>query len=209
MNELCILFLHFGNDAVTQKHLALIRENNPGVPVVPLTFDDGVADAVVVPVKLPKIERTEWRNCDQIIYKWFLSPVRVEAKRYLILESDCLCTMSAREFCAEAWDKPASGARVQRSPAFVPRSWSPKAEVKFCSLSPLCGVLLSHAALAAVSTRAENTLFDTTYCEVRIGTLLAIAGFEAVQSFEGAETFQNGISVTPDRPGIWHPVKTL
>ena len=208
MNELCILFLNHANDRITQKHLALIKEKHPSVPVVPLTFGRGVAGSIQVPAKLPLIDRTEWRNCDQLVYHWFRSPEKIDAQRYLILEWDCLCSAAAVDFFSEAWDKPATGARILCGPATIPAAWGNTTGVKFFAISPINGILLSKLALAAISELAQNPIYGHLISDARIGSLLALSGFEPVKSFSGIEGYNSPSLKTPIGAGFWHSVKS-
>jgi hypothetical protein len=216
MIPLCILFLHHNENALTRHHYALIKQFHPATPVVPLTFNLGLTEAITLSVSFPKEQdRPEWRNVDRLIYKWFMSDVKIEAERYLILEGDALCSMPAIEFYSEVWDKPASGAQI-RTLKTNPKLWVLR-EVKHpeiyngClqALTPICGIMLSHDALTAIVTLSQDPNYDCLFSEVRIGTLLAVTDYMPALICSLIDQYISWNKRTPIGPGIWHAVKQI
>ena len=73
MRDLCILFCHHRDCPTTRRHLAVLREANPAVPVVPLVCDDGGgADGVAGAGRVPRAfdRGMNWHNFDRILAAW-------------------------------------------------------------------------------------------------------------------------------------------
>ena len=73
---------------------------------------------------------------------------------------------------------------------------------------PLSGILLSYSALAAMSHLAQDALYDSLYCECRVGTLARATGYTSVEIRPDATDYISWQPRYPDRPGIWHSVKS-
>ena len=222
--ELCILFIHHTDDAVTQNHLALMEKLNPGTPVVPLAFTKGLTHAklmpnIVLPAKAANQEphgnfNSQWFHLDRLLYEWFLSPDRIEADRYLLLEWDTFCTVPAKEFYKPCWDKPAAGAQIhQFSNAgwtwFQSFDWRKRYGKHLNGISPTCGVMFSHKALNDVATLAKDPAHHDLFCETRLGTMLSMTGHQPSVIFPGVSKYIACVWRKPRGDGIWHSVKTF
>jgi predicted O-methyltransferase YrrM len=216
MIPLCILYLHHADDDLTRYHHGLIRYTNPTTPIVPLTFNKGLGNAIRMPASLIHGEpRAEWHNVDQLVYRWFGSDSRIDAERYLILESDTHCNIPVRDFYATVWDMPASGALVQtldentRLGIFAGVPDPPSYNGAILALTPVCGTMLSYDALSAISPLAQDSLYASLFSEVRLGTMLGAAGFSPVPIFPSVNKYISWARRVPIAPGIWHAVKKM
>ncbi len=115
MHPLTVLFTYYRDDAVTGIHWELLRHHNPGVPVVPLVdgatpFLPGTIDVGPMPWRWGR-DRNPWRNVDTFAYRFRLgvSDPRLEAQRYVMVESDTLVTMPLADYFRGAWDADVAG----------------------------------------------------------------------------------------------------
>ena len=216
MLECCILFAHHNNDDTTRHHLQLLRERNP-YPVIAIcnNAEQHTERALdVSPLSKEGPQESGWHGHDTMLYQWFLHG-GVRAQRYIYFEWDTLATMPVREFYDEVWDQDAAASTVkhiENDPNwywFWQRDRLPEdLRVKAGGIVPFNGIILSHRALAAITTR---TIPADVFCELRIGTLLRNTGFEPCswpaekQSMNSYD--RNLIQFDPDRPGIYHPIK--
>lgn len=217
MKELCILYHYHSIDDLTLQHLNLIKENNPDDIVIPVTndVDEYLPDTVDVnKFPSPWDTSSKWRSIDTTFYLWFLNR-EVSAKRYLILEYDCRCTMPLRDAYAEVWDADVS-CRTFYTPENKPNwGWFKKEEVNkldpedrpyIAGVVPYVATLFSHDG----ATRTiENLTYNDVFCELRMGTAIRKAGLQ-VQTFP--ESLKKTIYATTtkldlSKPGIYHPVK--
>jgi hypothetical protein len=210
--QLCILFLHHSDDDLTHFHAELIQRLNPGVPFVPLTFDRGLPNALRF--KMPEVT-DQWHDNDLLIYAWFLSPHRLDAERYLVVEYDTYCTVPFREFYAGVWDQPVACARVvtlQNDPKWwwfrAIQDRTPFGE-NLMGMSPICGILLSWVALKTIAPDGLSPTYRLLLSECRIGTLVRAAQFTPALICPDAASFITFQPVIPKGGGIWHPVKTI
>jgi hypothetical protein len=210
--QLCILFLHHADDELTRFHADLIQRLNPGVPFVPLTFDRGLPQALRF--EMPAVT-DQWHDNDLLVYAWFLSPHRLEAERYLVVEYDTFCTVPFHEFYAHVWNKPVACARVL-TPQKNPNWWwfrtikdrSPFGENLF-GMSPISGILLSRAALELIAENGLNQTYRPLLSECRIGTLVRSVHITPVLIRPDAASFITWKPLEPAGAGIWHPVKSI
>jgi hypothetical protein len=212
MTKLCVLFLHHMDNDLTRYHAELISQYNPMATLVPLTFRGGI-DGAICPVQEP-FRLNAWKNADLLIYNWYWSKHYIAAERYIIIEYDTLCAMSFEEFYADVWNESVAAAitfTYQQKPAWrwfcEIRDQSPY-RGKLAGLSPLSGLLFSHAALAAISELAKDPLYASLYCECRIGTLARTAGYNPVRIRPDIAKYISWQRRHPTSPGIWHSVKT-
>lgn len=216
MLDCCILFSHYKNDETTLRHLELLRERNP-YPVVAVC--NGAAERVDEALDVDLLSKEgslepKWHSPDRMLYRWFRHG-GVRARRYVFLEWDTLATMPVREFYDEVWDADAAGSsvmRVEHEPGWY-WFWQtcrlpPHLRAKAGGIVPFNGLLVSHRALAAVTSGA---IPPNVFCELRIGTLLRHAGFEPRALPPGKRQMNSHdrrfIDFGEDRLGIYHPIK--
>jgi hypothetical protein len=215
-HELCILFLHHRNDGLSRFHLEVIRENNPDVPVVPLTFRIGVTGATRV-AEWNWTVRDEWHANDVMVYSWYRRR-NLDAKRYVIFDYDTLVMESVERFYRNVWDADVACARPVLyeyqpdwhwfNPQFVDLL---PAELghHLAGMVPASGSFFSDRALGAIVRSARNKMFSELFCECRLGTLARAAGFQIEPIRDDAERFLSWTEVSPMGIGIWHPVKKI
>ena len=215
MLDCLILFLHHDDSAVTRRHLALLRGNNPW-PVVALC--NGSSSKVEGAIDVAKLSsrwagEDPWRGADSMIYRWFAHQP-LAARRYVVMEWDALATMPVSAYLEEVWDQDAAAANVHMPATRPDWPWFNELPAELrpfaAGVSPLNGVLISHRALAAV---VGGEIPENLYSECRLGTLLRKAGFMPTSLPRAkAETnsFHPGhVLVNPRAPGIYHPVKRV
>jgi hypothetical protein len=227
IHEACILFAYHKVDALTLHHLALLKQHNLHVPIVPLTDDvpdhlDGGVDVKSFPDPWPKTR--PWRRCDTMLYRWFLNR-NVQAERYLWLEYDVRCTVRIREAYAEVWDADVACRdlmlcgrfRNTRQGRYLDVEWNWFSEIGLmhetdrpfaAGLVPLACTLFSHRGLEAITSSVTNR---DIYCELRIGTAARKSGLNVV---EFPEALRSGIrwdphATVPTGDGIFHAVKKI
>lgn len=216
MNEAVVLFVHHRNDAVTRRHLQLLRTHND-FPVVPLFCDDrmgGTAldDAVRLPMSFQR--GRNWHNLDWICRDWFLSSHRIDAERYVWLEWDCLANEPLRNWYADLWYADFVASTSVRPPApwywfRSQRAFLPHALVPYASgITPMNGVLMSRRAMSAY---AQADVPEGLFCELRLPTILASCGITAsrLPSHKATQNrfLPRGASVPVIGRGLFHPVK--
>lgn len=215
-HELCILFAYHRVNALSRRHLELVRAHNPGVPVVPLTddvpehFEDGVD---VAEFDDPFAKSTPWRRCDSMVYRWFLNRT-VTAARYVYLEYDCLCTVSLAEAYAEVWDRDVAAAAIPM-PEHSQWMWfdeidrlAPEDRPWACGTAPLAGMFFSHRALERIAATVSR---DDVFCELRLATAARKAGYAPVHLPAALRRTLRSSPYprVPTAPGLYHPVKHL
>ena len=189
-NELTILFQHHKTDALTLRRYENLAKLNPGVPIVPLTLKSndtlpGTFDAAsIAGLETAKI----WHDSDLSLYYWFrhCRTPETTAARYVCVEYDMLFRVPVREFYREVWNADVATAQVFHAGAHFHWNWfaseipklSPELRPFAAGTVPLCGVLLSHAALAKI---ALNFIPPGLFCELRLGTLANYYGFDIVE----------------------------
>lgn len=217
MSTLAICFLYHGklSDPVTAKHIAAIDEAAPDATLVPLSF------AVVpgIPTNpighVPQnwtVEKQQWHCCDLPFWYWFRRN-RPNFDRYLVVEYDTLITQHPREFFAKVWDENVVGANIMGDDwgwwCAEPQLSAKIPDYAKWGLMPMF-MLLKHEAASAMC----DILFAPGagrllgfFSECRIGVLARLAGFTPV-SFSDDPSYHVGFGpITPNGPGIWHPVK--
>ncbi len=204
-----ILFLHHAEDALTKKHLELFRRHNPSTPVVALTPNSHA--------KLPWWDYDNmWMYNDTMVYRWFLSPDKIKAKRYCMFDWDTRCDGPVRDYYGDSWNHPAVATTVHDPRSNPGWAWFNHArknkkllsmESDFRGLSPMCGTLLSEEALELVVSeqrrrpelwREQNNEFRVATCAHLAGVPLRECGRKTIQPFAGSVTGEGGIV---------HPVK--
>ena len=223
MNDLTILFGHIQADELTLRHLEIIRTLNPGVPIVPLTFqaDDSAGQALPGSFRATQLEprfvgQNPWAAADCLIYAWYVHArtQQTAAHRYAYAEWDMLFRVPMRDFYAEVWDRDVACAEC----FFIDRHWSwnwfkeiyrlPKEIRKFAAgLSPFAGTFLSDRALDKIT---KQPIPLHVFCELRLGTLANAAGFEIARlPYDKCRnlTWKQEL-LYPVKSPVYHPVKS-
>ena len=138
-HELVIIFCYHSDDSVTRRNLAVLKENNPGTPVV-LISNGG--DTMRGSLNSKKLLKNKWRpyapywpflKLKNIGYLWHLykkgppkdyfwlnadlplylaydkTRKKIPSKRYVFVEWDCYCNVNLRDFYKEVWQADLGG----------------------------------------------------------------------------------------------------
>lgn len=212
---------------VTKRNIDQMAALNPDAEIVPLTFDSGVSNSVLLsPVDWSVSNK--WAASDTLFYAYGLHEHRVEAKRYLLMEYDVFCTQSFQEFYADVWDAEIAALPfhyyhpgIQTWPWFgedCPQGRFAKRMHdlgaygdKLCAVAPSIGIMFNHDAFLKVCDTARDPIFYNLFCEARMATAIAMSGCKVSLL---RHDFKDFISCLPSPPamtgpGIWHPVKTV
>ena len=226
IHELCILFSYHADDELTRLHYDELRRSNPMYPIVPLVDEDlksylpGAIDVRKFADRWPAAR--PWRRCDTKLYRWFENR-SVDARRYVLLEYDCLVTVDLAQAYREVWD-----VDVAARDCFLPddrldtrqgeltgKKWYWFREVSSldridrqhaAGLVPLACTFFSHRGLEAI---VANVTRKDVFCELRLGTAARKAGL-TLTPFPGSlrETVRWDPIVPPEEPaGVYHAVK--
>ncbi len=220
MEEVIFLFLYHKTDAVTQRHFQLLGQLHSRAQVVPLGYQ------LSVPERLPGTVdvaldwdygwpiRSVWHESDKIYMRWFLSPKRPKARRYIFFEYDIWPNAAADAFYGDAWNSEVAATSIktpESDPAWLWWAHAPRLKFAFPlrqGISPLAGVLWSHEALDRLS---QSRQFQDCYCELRLGTLAKLLGLKCTAIPQAHRTISwrpQDIQVS-SQPAWYHPVKQL
>jgi hypothetical protein len=169
MLDLAITFLWHRDDETTRRHHGLIVAHNPGVPVVAV---DG--------------RGRRWEDCD-LAHLDAIGSVVPAARRYALLEWDCLVSGPLRDWYGPVWDLPASASIVvhaERGEGVGWEWWADAARLPpgmaAVGALPIAGMLLSRDAAIGVIGLMRRRPAPGVYCEVRMGSYLHAAGCSPV-----------------------------
>ena len=211
MFDLCILYLHHKDDSLTRIHARLMQKHNSGAAFVPLTFRQGMQNALRFPFDYRRAIHGEWGSADLLVYDWFKSRHKITASRYLILEYDTLATVPLKDFYHDVWDESAAGAlplTQERNPDWIWfKDLDSASPLPLGGFVPFCGIFLSHDALSKIVKLAHIPPLAFVNSECRLATLARLVGCDLKKIHPRAETYISWTSVSPDGPGIWHPIK--
>lgn len=202
MEELGIV-IHYGQNQQAEpalgSNLASFRRCNPGVPIVEVLN------------KLPS-ERA-WHDLDLPIYEWYQTRT-IQCKRWFLIDWDCWCSVSIREFVGDAWDSPVTASCVCYPNRETHWPWFPQIPLlseKYTSFArgiyPMNAVLVADEALAAISKEAPK--IENVFCELRFATAASYLGF-CPRPYGRNDCTNSWIPFKDEQityPSIWHPVK--
>lgn len=226
-DELCILFAYHRCDLLTLHHYENLQRSNGHHRIIPITDDvpehlPGTVDVAAFPDPWPAANPR--RRCDTMLYRWFLNRT-VTARRYLLLEYDCLCTVDAASAYGEVWDAdvaardiylPGDGRDTRRGED-VAREWHHFGEIArlppedrpyAAGLVPVAGLLFAHHALEKIVAGVTR---NDVFCELRLGTAARKAGLRPVAY---PESLRRSIQWdpherVPHEPGVYHAIKAV
>ena len=217
-HDLCVLFLYHKCDDLTKFHLKSLRHANPKGFVLPLT--DSVPELLPGSIDVARFppfcdEAQKWRGIDATIYRWFANR-DFNARRYLLAEYDCLCTVSLAEYYAEVWDADVAGVDFFTRQANPRWHWFledinniPEYDrVYAAGIVPFTCTMFSHEALSEV---VANVYRNDIFCELRLGTIVNKLGltFQRLPPAKRSTLCWHEYPWRTDRPGIFHAVKSL
>jgi hypothetical protein len=230
-NRICILFLHYSNDDVTIKHYELLKKYNPTKNIYPIGFENhNLIDGSHIVCKkelYPKnnilnktCKREYWSEADLLIYD-FIYHNNLPHDKYLIIEWDTYCNCSIEEFYGEALSKETFGHTVHNP---VEEDWNWYRDLTqgqkdnlafFGGYTPTSGLLISKEILIKINQLILDNprKYDNIFSELRLGSLIKIAGHSLNIPFENSENFMNwnGGKIIFDKTknGYYHPIKTV
>jgi hypothetical protein len=130
--------------------------------------------------------KDKWAGVDIMLYKWFLNRTET-ARRYLVLEYDCMCTMPIAHAYAGVWNADVACAKFVRRWTHPLWHWfSPESLAKLdpedrpiaAGVVPYVGALYSHRALEAI---LDNVTSNDAFAELRLGTAISKAGLDVTR----------------------------
>ncbi len=219
-SELCILFVYHKTDIVSRRHLDLLTFFNPFATVIPLGYH--LSEIMDSPLKTIDVGQfssrwdlsNPWRSVDGIVFTWFLNR-NFSAKRYLVAEWDCHCTMPVDIAYKNVW-----GADLAVRRFFLQKdnpSWQwfseisrlPSSEHAFAAgVPPFGNTLFSHRALEVLSREVTS---EDVFSEFRVATTANRIKLK-IQTFP--ERLYKTISAhfqeyDYGQQGVFHPVKHI
>lgn len=215
--ELCILYLHHRDDAVTRHHLALIRRHNPRAVIVPLVDEpEGALPGAIDVARHPTPWNTadKWRSCDTMIYRWFQHRT-CEAAYYLVLEYDCRVTVDLLDFYRPYLDADVVVARWRSQTSEPHWDWfceidrlEPDERAHAAGVTPIASTLFSHDALERVCAHVPSA---DVLSELRLGTAIQKAGLRVRELGPRDNAHLHWIELRSPIlvPGFYHPVKAV
>jgi hypothetical protein len=217
-HEFCILFLYHRCDDLTKFHLECLRKFNPTAIVLPLT--DSVPELLPNSIDVGQLpafcaDAEKWRGIDATLYRWFHNR-EFNARRYLLAEYDCLCTMSLPDFYAEVWDADVAGVDLftfkdnPRWRWFVEELQKiPRPDRAYAAgIVPFTCTMFSHTALAEI---VANVYRNDIFSELRLGTTVNKLGldFQRLPPAKSSTLCWHEYPWQTNRPGFFHAVKSM
>jgi hypothetical protein len=218
--DLCILFVYHRDDAVSRRHLDQLTYLNPEDAVVPVTVnaDRHLAGAPTTsdirdcPTPWPLAQ--PWRSLDAVLYTWFLHR-RVPARRYVLIEYDCLCTLPIREAYRGVWDAELAARDWFTRETNPDWPWfqelgqmEQRDQRHAAGVVPFAGLFASSDALGGIAHAAPHA---DVFGELRFGTTARRLGIPVEEFPEPLRTGINWFErpLRLDQPGIFHPIKQV
>jgi hypothetical protein len=230
--DIAILFTHHNNEAVTVNNFNRIKQFNPTKSIYSVGFKNNnlLENSFIVDDEqeyLPKnfifgseAKRKQWTQADLLIYD-FIYHNNLPHDKYLIIEWDTYCNCSIEEFYGEALNKETFGHTVHNP---VEEDWNWYRDLTqgqkdnlafFGGYTPTSGLLISKEILIKINQLILDNLrkYDNIFSELRLGSLIKIAGHSLNTPFENSENFMNwnGDKIIFDKTknGYYHPIKTV
>jgi hypothetical protein len=215
VNDYCIIFAHHFASPIVERHLELCHEHNPGVPIVPVSAGpdrlpgaDNVqafCDPEVVPyLRAPM-------GGDYLLMQWFKHRQTVMAKRYVLVEWDCLVQDDVREYFGPFQESVLAASYFEDFkgwPWAYQAAWMPAyLQASLAGIAPLNGTSWSRDALEAIVALPYPV--NGAISELRAGTVLRHLGVPVRalgHDYRGHNDWYP-VRTRPFGPGIWHTVK--
>lgn len=228
--SLAILFVHHKVDLATCQNLASFRQNNPAVPVIPISTGPALPGGVSLADSPEAYEIWQRhtrqpglaaRSTDVAIYLWhrYLRGT-IDADRWVIVEWDAYCNQSVQEFFGPVWKYLLSGPSVRwpnREPEWfwfktknsLPQHLHPWA----VGIVPFCFILVDAGLLSRVVANVPWDHLGNCNSELRFATLCNSLGGSPVANPNAGPniTWQPLYLASNFRevPGMWHPIKQI
>jgi|SRR5450759_2124016 hypothetical protein len=218
-HDFCILFFYHKCDELTKFHLASLRKSNPAAIIVPLT--DSVPELLPGSIDVGQFpsswaDAQKWRSIDTTLYRWFEHRT-FDARRYVIVEYDCLCTVDLCDYYSEVMGADVAGIDLFRREDNPRWKWFVQSELDTlpeqdrkhaAGLVPLTCTLFSHEALEKI---VANVYRQDVFCELRLGTTINKLGlkFERLPIPKRSTICWHTYSWQANRPGLFHGIKSF
>lgn len=223
MLEYGIVVRHIDVNDITVKHIELMRQYNPNVPIETISgnipFKNGLAanklhDLNDIWQRVAINKNKAWQNCDLLNYLWWLNK-KNNCKKWILLEADVRCNMNLKEFWGNNWNDPfvvAGRAGITEGEWYwkkeynhLPESYKPY----YTGIMPFTVILINDDVLTKMVKLLQEEYLDV-FCEVRFPTLANRVGYppKGFKNYKGNISFQK---LQPDlditQEGLWHPVR--
>jgi len=230
--DIAILFTHHNNEAVTVNNFNRVKQFNPTKNIYSVGFKNNnlLENSFIVDDEqeyLPKnfifgseAKRKQWTQADLLIYD-FIYHNNLPHDKYLIIEWDTYCNCSIEEFYGEALNKETFGHTVHNP---VEEDWNWYRDLTqeqknnlafFGGYTPTSGLLISKEILIKINQLILDNprKYDNIFSELRLGSLIKIAGYSLNTPFKNSENFMNWndgkIIFDKTKNGYYHPIKTV
>ncbi|SMC61046.1 glycosyltransferase family 32 protein [Pedobacter nyackensis] len=210
-NELTILIAwHKENN---KERLKCFEENKK-------TFENYNPNIEIVVIVSPFENSAEaWLSSDLSIFSWFNeNSHRIDSERFLLLEWDCWCDISAKTYFEKTWDMDVVVPCV-KYPERDSWLWFNKhgqllperARLYATGIVPFCGILVSNKAMRLISDEILKPDYKGLNSELRFATIATMLGFDPVPNpvCSRAITWKTIIPFDTRFKGIHHPRKSL
>lgn len=216
-HDLCVLFLYHKCDELTKFHLESLRKSNPDAFILPLT--DSVPELLPGSVDVAQMppfcaDAHKWRGVDATLYRWFHNRT-LNARRYLLCEYDCLCTVSLSDYYSDVWDADVAGVEFFTRDDNPHWKWFrdemnsiPSEDRSYtAAIVPFTCTMFSHVALEKI---VANIYRHDVFCELRLGTIVNKLGlkFQRLPRLERSTLCWHEYPWQTNRPGFFHAIKS-
>lgn len=218
-HDFSILFFYHKCDELTKFHLACLSKSNPSAFIVPVT--DSVPELLPGSVDVGRfcssfMTSHKWRSIDATLYRWF-ERRNFNARRYLIIEYDCLCNVDLHDYYKEVLDADVAGVEFFTRRQNPNWKWFrtdeltnlPVSDRKYAAgVVPLTCTLFSHAALEKI---VASVYREDVFCELRLGTTINKLGlkFQRLPAVKRSTICWHSYSWQVNRPGLFHGIKSF
>jgi hypothetical protein len=216
--ELCILFCYHKCDELTRFHLRSLQKSNPEAVIIPLT--DTVPELLPDSVDIGRFPSSfddgqKWRCVDTTVYRWFEHRT-FDARRYLIVEYDCLCTVDLNEYYSKASNADVVGIDYFKREENPRWKWFveelntlPAEDIQYASgIVPLTCTMFTHHALDLI---VKHICRHDLMSELRLGTIVTKLAlrFERLPMQKRSTICWHTYPWQANRPGFFHSIKSL
>ena len=242
MHELIILFLYHRNNQITLNNLRKLQASNPDCQIITVCcglekisndcfilreakkdlFDAAKFNQkhlslfdILAGNSMP--QDGVWYGMDAVIYTWFLNRT-ISAKRYIILEWDCHCTINLKDLYAPNWNSNLAVAEHSTKTSNPDWFWfhndleKTRHLDKIEGVAPIAGMLISHQTLSKLTEFLDinSRRYSGVFSEIRLGSALKELEIEVEKIVQGQNHQLSPfltIDTFPDNPGLYHPIK--
>lgn len=183
------------------------------------TFERYNPDADVITIINPFEDlKTAWLSSDLAVFMWYAAHQHeINSNRFLIVEWDCWCDMSAEEYYQYVWNHDFVAPTVVY-PERDTWHWfntigdlPDRARLYATGIIPFCGILMSDKAMRAITAEILKPEYASLNSELRLPTIATMLGFHPVPNpvCSRGITWKNSVPFAGQFKGLHHPRKTL